>query len=94
MKALITAPLGLLIGLALGALGGGGSILAIPALVYIVGQDPKAATATSLVIVGVASLVGVWPPWRSGRVRLGAGFRHWPRCATGGTSNRTTAPHA
>lgn len=74
VRALVTAPLGLLIGLALGALGGGGSILAIPALVYIVGQDPKAATATSLVIVGVASLVGVWPHWRSGRVRLGAGF--------------------
>lgn len=48
----IAAPLGLLIGLALGALGGGGSILAVPALVYGVGESAHAATTTSLVAVG------------------------------------------
>ena len=44
MRALLASPLGFLIGLSLGALGGGGSILAVPALVYAAGQDPKAAT--------------------------------------------------
>ena len=48
MRAQQASPLGFLIGLSLGALGGGGSILAVPALVYAAGQDPKAATATSL----------------------------------------------
>ena len=59
MRALLASPLGFLIGLSLGALGGGGSILAVPVLVYAAGQDPKAATATSLLLVGAASLVGM-----------------------------------
>ena len=41
--------LGLLIGFALGSLGGGGSILAVPVLVYVAGQTVPEATATSLV---------------------------------------------
>ena len=57
MRALLASPLGFLIGLSLGALGGGGSILAVPALVYGAGQDPKAATTTSLLLVGVAALL-------------------------------------
>ena len=69
-RALLVSPLGFLIGLSLGALGGGGSILAVPLLVYGAGQDPKAATASSLLLVGGASLVGVLPHWRAGRVRL------------------------
>jgi uncharacterized membrane protein YfcA len=72
-RALLASPLGFLIGLSLGALGGGGSILAVPLLVYAAGQDPKAATASSLLLVGSASLVGVVPHWRAGRVRLGTG---------------------
>jgi uncharacterized membrane protein YfcA len=72
-RALLVSPLGFLIGLSLGALGGGGSILAVPLLVYGAGQDPKAATASSLLLVGGASLVGVLPHWRAGRVRLGTG---------------------
>ena len=43
--------LGLAIGLALGSLGGGGSILAVPVLVHFAGQSAGAATATSLVAV-------------------------------------------
>ena len=74
MRALLASPLGFLIGLSLGALGGGGSILAVPALVYAAGQDPKAATATSLFLVGSASVVGMATHWRAGRVRLGTGF--------------------
>lgn len=70
----ISAPLGLLIGLALGALGGGGSILAVPALVYGVGETAHAATTTSLVTVGATALVGVVGHWRAGRVRLGSGL--------------------
>jgi hypothetical protein len=74
VRALLASPLGFLIGLSLGALGGGGSILAVPALVYAAGQDPKAATATSLLLVGSAALVGMGTHWRAGRVRVGTGI--------------------
>jgi hypothetical protein len=50
--------LGFGIGLSLGLLGGGGSLLTVPALVYLVGQTPQAAMTTSLAIVGVNSLIG------------------------------------
>lgn len=70
LRALLASPLGFLIGLSLGALGGGGSILAVPALVYGAGQDPKAATASSLLLVGIASLIGLQPHLRAGRVRV------------------------
>ncbi len=73
MRALLASPLGFLVGLSLGALGGGGSILAVPALVYGVGESPQAATATSLLVVGFAAMVGVIPHWRNGNVRMGAG---------------------
>ena len=74
MRLLLTLPLGLLIGVALGALGGGGSILAVPALVYVVGLEPKPAVTTSLVIVGVTALGGMIGHLRAGRVRVGAGL--------------------
>lgn len=73
MRALLASPLGFLIGLSLGALGGGGSILAVPALVYAAGQTPKHATTTSLVLVGLTALIGMAPHWRAGRVRFAAG---------------------
>jgi uncharacterized membrane protein YfcA len=50
--------LGFGIGLSLGLLGGGGSILTVPALVYLVGQAPQAAVTSSLAIVGANSLMG------------------------------------
>ncbi len=74
MRLLLTLPLGLLVGLALGALGGGGSILAVPALVYVVGLGAKEAITTSLVIVGVAALGGMVGHRRAGRVRVAAGL--------------------
>lgn len=74
LRALLASPLGFLIGLSLGALGGGGSILAVPALVYGAGQDPKAATASSLLLVGIASLIGLQPHLRAGRVRVTTGL--------------------
>ncbi|MGE9808891.1 sulfite exporter TauE/SafE family protein [Janibacter sp. G1551] len=67
-------PAGLLIGLALGALGGGGSILTVPALVHLVGQDPRVATTGSLVIVGITSLIALVPHARRGNVRVGQGL--------------------
>ena len=73
MRGLLASPLGFLIGVSLGALGGGGSILAVPALVYGAGQGPKAATATSLLLVGTAALVGMGAHHRAGRVRVGTG---------------------
>lgn len=74
MRALLASPLGFLIGLSLGALGGGGSILAVPVLVYAAGQGAKDATATSLLLVGAASIVGMVTHWRAGRVRVGPGI--------------------
>jgi uncharacterized protein len=65
---------GLLIGVSLGALGGGGSILTVPALVYLVGEAPQDATTSSLLIVGAASLVAIVPHARRGNVRLGQGL--------------------
>jgi hypothetical protein len=59
-----------LIGLALGTLGGGGSILTVPVLVYVLGFAPKLAIAMSLPVVGTAALVGVVSHWRAGNVRL------------------------
>jgi uncharacterized membrane protein YfcA len=62
--------LGTVIGLSLGAIGGGGSILTVPMLVYIIGQDAHTATATSLAVVGATALAGAIPHWRAGRVSL------------------------
>ncbi|MFV0308829.1 MAG: sulfite exporter TauE/SafE family protein, partial [Desertimonas sp.] len=50
------------------------SILAVPVLVYVAGQDPKAATATSLVLVTLTALVGIVPHARAGRVRFDKGI--------------------
>ncbi len=73
MRALLASPLGFLIGMALGSVGGGGSILAVPALVYVAGQNPHAATTTSLVVVGATALGGMLSHLRAGRVKLGPG---------------------
>lgn len=64
---------GVLIGLSLGALGGGGSLLAVPVLVYALGQSPAQATTGSLVVVVVTSLIGAVTAHRAGHVRLGPG---------------------
>ncbi len=69
---MLALALGALIGLALGMLGGGGSILTVPALVYLLGEDPHAAIGSSLVIVGVNALVGAWLHMKEGHVRLRA----------------------
>jgi uncharacterized membrane protein YfcA len=55
---MLIAILGFVIGLVLGLLGGGGSILTVPALVYVAGQTPAGAVTASLVIVGANSAMG------------------------------------
>jgi uncharacterized membrane protein YfcA len=64
---------GAFIGLSLGALGGGGSILAVPILVYLLGQSPVAATTGSLLIVGISAAGGAATAWRAGSVYLARG---------------------
>ncbi|MFJ3955128.1 TSUP family transporter [Streptomyces libani] len=73
LVALTVLPCGLLIGLLLGALGGGGSVLAVPALVYLLGQSPHEATAGALVVVTVGAVTGLLCHGRAGRVRWAAG---------------------
>lgn len=70
--------LGLVVGIVLGVVGGGGSIIAVPALVYGVGMSPAQAIPTSLLVVGVSSLAALLP-----RVREGL---NWPVIALVGTA--------
>jgi len=63
-----------LVGIALGMLGGGGSIMMVPLLVYVAGVGKHEAIAMSLFVVGVTSLVGVIGHVRARRVRWGIGF--------------------
>jgi uncharacterized membrane protein YfcA len=65
---LAALPLGLAIGVALGTVGGGGAVLAVPALVYVLGQDVHSATTSSLVVVAAAALTGVAA--QAGRARV------------------------
>ena len=62
--------LALLIGVSLGALGSGGSIVTLPILVYVAGVAPRAAVGMSLSIVGATSLLGCFFHWRQGNFRL------------------------
>lgn len=61
--------LGALIGVLLGLLGGGGSILAVPALIYVVGLDMRQAIPVSLLVIGIASAVGAIPKVRASHVQ-------------------------
>lgn len=57
------------VGVLVGVLGGGGSILTVPILTYLLGMEPHEAIASSLVIVGLTALFGMIPHARAGRVR-------------------------
>ncbi len=59
-----------IIGLTLGLLGGGGSILTVPVLVYALGIPAKTAIAMSLPVVGITSAIGAAVHWRLGNVRF------------------------
>jgi uncharacterized membrane protein YfcA len=66
--------LAICIGISLGLIGGGGSVLAVPILVYVMGVTPKPAIAMTLFIVGCVSLIGVIPHWKQGNVNLKTAF--------------------
>ena len=70
---LIALVLAALVGVALGLLGGGGSILTVPILTYVLGMEPRAAIAASLFIVGTTSAVGMIGHAKAGRVRWKTG---------------------
>ena len=61
-------PFGLAIGIAVGMLGGGGSVLAVPVLVYVLGQTVSEATTASLIVVTAGALAGGFGHARAGRV--------------------------
>lgn len=73
MALLLAAVAGALIGLSLGALGGGGSILAVPVLVHLLDQSPAQATTGSLVVVAITSAAGAVAAHRAGSVLLARG---------------------
>lgn len=64
----LTVLLAVVIGLSLGMLGGGGSILTVPLLVYVAGQTPNTAVATSLLVVGATAAIGAVGHARAGNV--------------------------
>ncbi|MEB3291517.1 MAG: sulfite exporter TauE/SafE family protein [Synechococcales bacterium] len=76
--------LAILIGMSLGLLGGGGSVLALPVLVYVMGIATKTAIAMTLIMVGTVSLVGVIPHWRRGHL-------HWKTAIIFGTATMVGA---
>jgi hypothetical protein len=66
----------LIVGLVLGLIGGGGSILTVPLLVYFLGYNPIIATAYSLFVVGTSSMVGTYQKYKKGLVdfKIGLAF--------------------
>ena len=76
MTLFAAAALGLLIGVVLGALGGGGAILTVPMLVFVLNQSAQEATTSSLIIVGLTAVIGALGHARAGNVRwrTGIGF--------------------
>ena len=73
LSAMVAAiPLGLALGLSLGAVGGGGAVLAVPLLVYVLGEDVHVATTTSLAVVSAAALA-------AGAVQAGRARVCWPQ---------------
>ncbi len=71
------------IGLSLGLIGGGGSILAVPILVYVMGLNSKVAIAMSLIIVCIISIIGLIPHWQQGNVRLKIALAFIPTAVIG-----------
>ncbi|MBO9998741.1 MAG: sulfite exporter TauE/SafE family protein [Cyanobacteria bacterium SID2] len=62
--------LAMTIGLSLGLIGGGGSVLAVPVLIYVMNLPTQEAIATSLFVVGLVSLIGLSSHWQQGNVNL------------------------
>ncbi|WP_248722367.1 sulfite exporter TauE/SafE family protein [Seonamhaeicola sp. ML3] len=64
----------LVVGLVLGLIGGGGSILTVPLLVYLLGYNPIIATAYSLFVVGITSLIGTFQKYKKGLLDITTGL--------------------
>jgi uncharacterized membrane protein YfcA len=93
MTLVVAALAGLAIGLSLGALGSGGSILAVPVLVYLLGQSPLEATTGSLVVVAAAAVMGAVLAHRDGHVRVGQGLAFALLGAAGAAVGATWSVH-
>lgn len=74
LHAVLSLVLGSLVGFSLGLIGGGGSILTVPLLVYVIGDTVSAAIGTSLAIVGLNALFGFFGHWQQQCVRLKTGI--------------------
>jgi uncharacterized protein len=70
----LTIVLAFAVGVSLGLLGGGGSVLSVPLLVYVAGWSPHQAATGSLFVVGITSAVSLIPHARQGRVRWRTGL--------------------
>ena len=68
MEMLLAIPFGLAIGAVVGTVGGGGAILALPVLVYVLDQGVSSASTASLIVVAVAASVGAGSQARDGHV--------------------------
>ncbi|AKQ69907.1 hypothetical protein A176_006819 [Myxococcus hansupus] len=83
----------LLVGILLGLLGGGGSILTVPLLVYVLDVEPRTAIAMSLVVVGITSASGAVLHARAGRVRWRTGLVFGAGGMTGAFLGGRLNPH-
>ncbi|MGE0439946.1 MAG: sulfite exporter TauE/SafE family protein [Gemmatimonadales bacterium] len=81
--AILGYALATLIGLSLGLLGGGGSILAVPVLVYVLGFGMKQAVPMSLAVVGITSAFGVLSHHRNANIRWSAAAAFGPAAIVG-----------
>lgn len=70
MEHLLAAVIGAVVGLLLGILGGGGAVLIVPSMVYLLHVDEHVALATALIIVGTNALFGGFIAWREGRTQI------------------------
>jgi uncharacterized membrane protein YfcA len=67
---IVIAASGITVGGLLGALGAGGSVVTVPILIYLLGEDAATAATTSLLVVGATAASGAISHWRTGTVRL------------------------
>lgn len=89
---LIAVIAGIVVGTCVGILGAGGGILSLPALVYLLGQDPHAAAAGSAAIVGATALVSLVPNLGSGNLRWKEGLIYSGVGALGSVAGAQLAP--
>ncbi len=71
---ILTVLCGLAVGFSLGLTGGGGSIFAVPLLIYVLGADVRSAVGISLAAVGATSAFGVVTRWRRGEIDYSTGL--------------------